>query len=58
LSYTQPRQLRAFDTSAAVTPFPELPAIDVPFEAASMGISLNGEHVFILSAGIFFVVEP
>jgi hypothetical protein len=58
LSFAQPRQLRAFDTSAAVTSFPELPAIDVPFKASSMGISLNGEHVFIISEGIFFVVEP
>ena len=58
LGFSNPRQLLAFDTSAAVTPFPELAPVDVQFEAASMGISLSGEHVFIISEGVFFVVEP
>jgi hypothetical protein len=53
-----PTQVLTFDTSAAVTPFPALAPVDVPFAASSMGISLNGEHVFIISQGTFFVVEP
>ncbi|HET9448499.1 MAG TPA: hypothetical protein VFO35_19670, partial [Steroidobacteraceae bacterium] len=58
LGFSQPRQLLSFDTSAAAAAFPELTPLDVPFEASSMGISLNGEHVFIISEGVFFVVEP
>ena len=58
LGFSNPRQLRTFDITAAVTAFPELAPIDVQFEASSMGISLNGEHVFIISEGVFFVVEP
>ena len=58
LGFSNPRQLLAFDITAAVTAFPELAPIDVQFEASSMGISLSGEHVFIISEGVFFVVEP
>jgi hypothetical protein len=58
LSFSPTTQVRVFDTSAPGNPFPELPPIDVPFAASAMGISLNGEHVFIISQGAFFVVEP
>jgi hypothetical protein len=58
LSFSPTTQVRVFDTSAPGNPFPELPPIDVPFGASAMGISLNGEHVFIMSTGAFFVVEP
>jgi len=58
LGFSHPTQVLTFDTSAAVTPFPALAPVDVPFAASSMGISLNGEHVFIISQGTFFVVEP
>lgn len=58
LSFGLTQQVRVFDTSAPGNPFPELPPIDVDFGASAMGISLNGEHVFIMSGGKFFVVEP
>jgi hypothetical protein len=58
LSFSPTTQVLVFDTSTPGDPFPELPPIDVPFGASAMGISLNGEHVFIMSTGTFFVVEP
>lgn len=52
------RHQRPPSRSAPGNPFPKLPPIDVPFGASAMGISLNGEQVFIMSTGTFFVVEP
>ena len=53
-----PTSLRIWDTSASAPTFPELTPIDVPFGAAGWGVSLNGEHVFIIDAGHLFIVEP
>jgi hypothetical protein len=58
LDFSSPTKVRVHDTSAPAASFPELTPVNVPFDASSMGISLNGEHVFIISKGTFFVVEP
>jgi hypothetical protein len=52
-----PSHVGVWDTSASADPFPELTPIDVEFGAAGWGLSLNGEHFFIIDGGHFIVVE-
>jgi hypothetical protein len=53
-----PTRVHVWDTSASVTPFPELAPIDVPFGVNAMGLSLNGQHLFILDEDTLFIIEP
>jgi hypothetical protein len=56
LTYS-PARYHLFDVTAGVPAFPEVHGVDVPVGAAVLGVSLSGEHVFIVDAGHFIVFE-